>query len=649
MKRLLLIMLVMLTPAVAWAWSNQWNLSTPAGTESPVLGDDRIREMKVALHERLNREHTLSEGTEDDDSGKHKPGSAGVCFSGDTAAIDALETGHEGAIAWDTGSGLLKRSTGSAWEALLHKDSVSVTEFGAIPDDDLSDQAAFVAAAAAAAGRKLIVPKGQYEITGWTPGVKCDIELEPGAILHLMDGSNASVVTLSVAGSSIRGGKIVNNSAGQSSNYRAGVRITADDCTVDGVEISDTFTSIRMYGIWAINCNNPRIINNKVTGTGYCSIFYEVTDSIPRDGGVISRNLVDRSSLDPDALVEGGLKIHGYGLISGVKLSDNTVKMPLDSAEPEVINGACICVEIWALNSTMSGGYCYGGSMAVSVAGTHVDVTGVSAYGPALYGYEIAVASYCTLSGCSLDGAGICDTGVGISNHDTEHNSVVGNSIKGCRSRGISLGTNGANNYETISGNSIDITGGYGLEIVASSYITCTGNVLNGNGTATKAIVLNACSDVCLTGNQAYNFSQHGVAMYSTGTNLNSLVIVGNDFKTCNVAIGTDFSGGAALGTSIRVAENGGVEYGSTSTLSGDVTLTVLSAHVKTFDPGGTSRDVTPSGAFPTGFQFTIVNTADGYEHLTFDPSGLNLNVNQNEQGIFIYDGTAWRAVFVGA
>lgn len=61
-----------------------WNTSfeqTPAGSESPSLGDDRFRELKTATRERLEKEHVqiLSSGLAGED-GWHRGGSAKVYF-----------------------------------------------------------------------------------------------------------------------------------------------------------------------------------------------------------------------------------------------------------------------------------------------------------------------------------------------------------------------------------------------------------------------------------------------------------------------------------------------------------------------------------------------------------------------------------------
>lgn len=66
-------------------------------------------------------------------------------------------------------------------------------------------------------------------------------------------------------------------------------------------------------------------------------------------------------------------------------------------------------------------------------------------------------------------------------------------------------------------------------------------------------------------------------------------------------------------------------------------------------DPGGANRTLDPSGAFTRGHQLILVNLADAAETITFDSAGLNVAVAQNQRGIFVYSGAAWRKIYVGS
>jgi len=57
------------------AWDHRYDVNTPAGTDDPKEGDDRIREVKAALQERIAKDHYFPKtGSEvsDEDAGEHK-------------------------------------------------------------------------------------------------------------------------------------------------------------------------------------------------------------------------------------------------------------------------------------------------------------------------------------------------------------------------------------------------------------------------------------------------------------------------------------------------------------------------------------------------------------------------------------------------
>lgn len=87
----------------------------------------------------------------------------------------------------------------------------------------------------------------------------------------------------------------------------------------------------------------------------------------------------------------------------------------------------------------------------------------------------------------------------------------------------------------------------------------------------------------------------------------------------------------------------------STGTMTGNETFTQKNC-VFVKDPGGANRTLNPASGvtFPQGTMMYVINTADASESITFDSSGLNQAVAQNQRGIFTYDGSDWRKVFVG-
>lgn len=90
-------------------WNNGFE-ATPAGSEDPSLGDDRFRELKLAVRERLQKEHTmnLSSGIAGED-GWHKGGTAKVYLQSTAPdlrpdGLTALNAEDNGRIWIDTNS-----------------------------------------------------------------------------------------------------------------------------------------------------------------------------------------------------------------------------------------------------------------------------------------------------------------------------------------------------------------------------------------------------------------------------------------------------------------------------------------------------------------------------------------------------------------
>lgn len=102
-----------------------WNTAfeaSPAGADDPSLGDDKFRELKGAIRERLIHEHTqnLSSGLVAED-GWHKMGAA-VIYIGEAApttkpdGATALDATYDVGRLWlKVSTGELKYWTGSAW------------------------------------------------------------------------------------------------------------------------------------------------------------------------------------------------------------------------------------------------------------------------------------------------------------------------------------------------------------------------------------------------------------------------------------------------------------------------------------------------------------------------------------------------------
>jgi len=109
------------TPTVTWDGTYE---GTPAGSDDPRAADDRMREIKVSVRERVEREHG---GTTTDASarhGVHRKGSARASYAaGDPAtAVDAgstralNSTDDDGRLHVDSTSKFMRVYDGSAWQ-----------------------------------------------------------------------------------------------------------------------------------------------------------------------------------------------------------------------------------------------------------------------------------------------------------------------------------------------------------------------------------------------------------------------------------------------------------------------------------------------------------------------------------------------------
>jgi len=102
-----------------------WNTAyeaTPAGADDPSIGDNKIREFKGAIRERVIKEHTmnLSSGLLAED-GWHKMGSAEIYIGESTPTtkpdgVTALDSTYDVGRVWlKVSTGDLKYWKGNAW------------------------------------------------------------------------------------------------------------------------------------------------------------------------------------------------------------------------------------------------------------------------------------------------------------------------------------------------------------------------------------------------------------------------------------------------------------------------------------------------------------------------------------------------------
>jgi hypothetical protein len=147
--------------------SDTWNSAfeaTPAGSDQFLVVDNRIREVKRAMRERITREHIWGITETNTSHGRHRSGSARVYYGGSTPTTrpdgDLLDTSDAGRVYWPSDGNLLVY-TGSAFTSLaslsvggtITGDSLTITSnvvigdgynIGCVSDTDLLDLASGV-------------------------------------------------------------------------------------------------------------------------------------------------------------------------------------------------------------------------------------------------------------------------------------------------------------------------------------------------------------------------------------------------------------------------------------------------------------------------------------------------------------------------
>jgi len=108
-------------------WDSNFEAS-PADTDEFKYGASKIRELKLAISERLELEMNFKAGTQP----LGKAGKLAVIFLGTTIEINNLTGMAAGAFAWDTTLRVLKRYSGTAWAIL----DIDHGQLSGLADDD---------------------------------------------------------------------------------------------------------------------------------------------------------------------------------------------------------------------------------------------------------------------------------------------------------------------------------------------------------------------------------------------------------------------------------------------------------------------------------------------------------------------------------
>lgn len=132
-KLLKLVMLAALLSVSPWAVAAflTWDASfeaTPANTDPVSQGDDRIRDLKENVRERLESEHYFGTLASAGDTGRHREGSAVAFYAAadpvsmpfaDAQGLTTLGAADEGRLAYRSDTGQFRVYTGSAWAEAL--------------------------------------------------------------------------------------------------------------------------------------------------------------------------------------------------------------------------------------------------------------------------------------------------------------------------------------------------------------------------------------------------------------------------------------------------------------------------------------------------------------------------------------------------
>lgn len=112
-------------PSVTWDAAFE---ASPADSDEAKYGATKIRQLKLAVSERLELELNFKTGTQP----LLKAGQAAVCYSGNAAQIAALANVANGALAWSTTANCFQRSNGTAYANL----SIDHGTLAGLSDDD---------------------------------------------------------------------------------------------------------------------------------------------------------------------------------------------------------------------------------------------------------------------------------------------------------------------------------------------------------------------------------------------------------------------------------------------------------------------------------------------------------------------------------
>ena len=451
---------------------------------------------------------------------------------------------------------------GGRWIRLFNT-SLNPRYYGAKGDGTTDDSTAFNNCLASTYASHVDVSNGTYIVRNLSISSARTVTLTAGATLKLKASAGADPI-LAISGqyTKVSGGVFDGNKANQAST-NIGIDISADDVTVQNCRVTST-SWIGIHGTGS----RPVILNNYVQNTDYIGIFCQ-TSGASIEGGVIQGNTVDRSSIAAASIVEGGLKVHGDVSNSTAKwrITNNLIKLPISPAA-----AACVCIEVQSntTNCVIANNITNGGQIGITSGVTYSSVSGNTIAAASLYGIEAGV-SFVTVTGNTIygvdDSSGTAVTLRGITIDGTATNCTVSaNTIYDVTENAIYLTS--SRKYISITGNSISLPSlgavvPYAINLDGTcSYINITGNQLLGNATnAAKGIAFSDGTFITISSNSFDTFTQNGILMIGSGTNVtDNVTVMNNVFHSVNVAFAFQAGGTSSMGNNIVVFGNTGLK-----------------------------------------------------------------------------------------
>lgn len=453
-------------------------------------------------------------------------------------------------------------STGSQVKDLAAR-TLSVTDFNAKCNGSTNDTTAFQAAANSSA-KVITVDAGKTCIVG---GVTLGTanqrwEIKAGATVKMVAGAGGDVFSITAAGVSIGGaGTIDGNSANVTSS--SGVTVGA----VSGVTVGNSDGPPLViqnakydsgagggYGVYAHDAAYLTVSRTKIVAVGNDAIFEQLLSAADVAGVRLVNNIVDRTA-SGIGIIEGGIKLHGYAThangYTNPVVTGNLVILPTSPTLAPPVD-----IEIWdAKYAVIGGNTTYGGTMGLSLDHVTNSSVGPSAsYGPSIYCFEFATSSYVTATGLACDGASIATNGVILDGSGSDHIALGDVTVHGTTGAGIKAQTS---THLSVTNPVVRVTALYGIELLNTTDFTVVGGELDGAGTAAKGIFVEDSWNGSVAGANIHDFTQNGVLIYgSTTETLDYISVSGNSMRSCGSCVNTQLSGGAVLGSNIRLTGN---------------------------------------------------------------------------------------------